>query len=395
MNKKENDIELKEELQKDIEIPDIVNGQMEDMYDKIRSGEVRMKKIGGRSGRKRLNRGLGIASAAACLVIVLMGVFYVNPALAKDIPILGDVFGRLQTMRESSPYPDKDKTAYENIAQHAKPVATEPKEKITNVAEDKGVTISVTDAYCDGFDLYFTLSISTKDAELKTADRLDLLTFREGDPASYFAGATVDGKETFTATTLGGFKAGDGVYVALMRIPSSNVDNGGFTKDTVIEINANGIGAHRAGEESDTTLENYNKPDFSRLGFKTVRGEWNLKFKPGMDTSQNKEAKPNAEKNGFIVKKVTQTPSNMHIDFYMPKEYIERNPAVVLKDAEGNRVYEEFSSKGEETGDGQVRRLVFDQSNATQFVLQVIDKNAGPDENGNLTVLAEIPFSME
>lgn len=395
MNKKENDIKLKEELQKDIEIPDIVNGQMEDMYDKIRSGEVRMKKLAGHGGKKRLNRGLGIASAAACLVIALMGIFYVNPALAKDIPILGDVFGRLQTMRENSPYPDKDKTAYENIAQHSKQVATEPKEKITNTAEDQGVKISVTDAYCDGFDLYFTLSISTKDADLKTADRLELLTFKKGDPVSYFAGVEVDGKEAFTTTTLSASKSEDGVYVALMRIPSSYVDNGGFTENTEIEIHANGIGAHRPGEESDTTLENYSKPDFGRLGFKTVRGDWDLKFKPGMDTSQNKEAEPNAEKNGFIVKKVTQTPSNMHIDFYMPKEYIEKDPAIILKDAEGNRVYEEFSQSADETEDGQVLGLVFDQSSATHFVLQVLDKNAAPDENGNLIVLAEIPFSME
>lgn len=396
MNRQENDMELKEALQNDIEIPDIVNNRMEDMYEKIRSGEVHMKRIGGGGSRKRMNRGLGIAAAAACLVIVLSGVFYANPALAKDIPILGDVFGRLQKMHERNPYPDKDKTAYSNIEKHSKPVVTEPEEEITNVAEDQGITISVTDAYCDGLDLYFTLSIRTEDAELNTADRLDLLTYEEGDPVSFWSWVTVDGKEAYTTTTLTGNKSEDGVFVSLMRIPVSYLDGGEFTEDTVVEINADAIGAHRSGEEQDSTLENFDKVDFSRLGFKTVKGSWDLKFKATMDTSQNREAEPNAENNGFIVKKVIQTPSNMHIEYYLPEEYAVRNPDVILTDTNGNRIYQEFGSRTEEseTG-GQIQEMVFDHSDATQFILQVIDKNAGLDENGNMIVLAEIPFGME
>lgn len=396
MNRQEQDMELKEALQNDIEIPDIVNDRMEDMYEKIRSGEVHMKRLGSRRGRKPLNRGLGIAAAAACLVIALSGVFYANPALAKDIPILGDVFGRLQKMHESNPYPDKDKTAYSNIEKHSKPVVTEPEEEITNVAEDQGITISVTDAYCDGLDLYFTLSMRTEDEELNTADRLDLLTYEEGDPISFWSWVTVDGKQAYTTATLSGNKSEDGVFVSLMRIPVSYLESGEFTQDTVIEINADAIGAHKFGEETDSTLENFDKPDFNRIGFKSVKGSWDLKFKPTMDTSQNREAEPNAENNGFIVQKVTQTPSNMHVTLFMPGEYVERNPAVILMDTNGNRVYEEFGSHTEDSENGgQVQGMVFDHTDATQFVLQVVDKNAGTDENGNLPVLAEIPFGVE
>uniref|UniRef100_UPI00359C5466 DUF4179 domain-containing protein n=1 Tax=Faecalicatena contorta TaxID=39482 RepID=UPI00359C5466 len=390
MNRQDHDIELKEALQNDIKIPEIVDSRMEEMYDKIRSGEVRMKQLKGSSQKKRLYRGLGIAAAAACMVIVLSGVFYVNPALAKDIPLLGDVFGRLQKMREDNPYPEKDKTAYSNIEKHSKPVVTEPEEEITNVAEDQGITISVTDAYCDGLDLYFTLSMRTEDPELNTADRLDLLTYKEGDPVSFWAWLTVDGKEAYTTEILSGKKSEDGVYVSLMRIPLSYVENGEFTENTAVEIHADAIGAHRFGEEEDTTSENYGKVDFSRLGFKSIKGSWTLKFKPTMDTTHNKEAEPNAENNGFIVQKVTQTPSNMHIELFMPEEYIERNPAVILTDTNGNRVYEEFGSNTADTENGgQIQGMVFDHSDATQFILQVIDKN------GDMNVLAEIPFGME
>ena len=49
MNRQDHDIELKEALQNDIKIPEIVDGRMEEMYDKIRSGEVRMKQLKGGS----------------------------------------------------------------------------------------------------------------------------------------------------------------------------------------------------------------------------------------------------------------------------------------------------------------------------------------------------------
>jgi hypothetical protein len=213
---------------------------------------------------------------------------------------------------------------------------------------------------------------------------------------SFWSWVTVDGKEAYTTTTLTGNKSEDGVFVSLMRIPVSYLDGGEFTEDTVVEINADAIGAHRSGEEQDSTLENFDKVDFSRLGFKTVKGSWDLKFKATMDTSQNREAEPNAENNGFIVKKVIQTPSNMHIEYYLPEEYAVRNPDVILTDTNGNRIYQEFGSRTEEseTG-GQIQEMVFDHSDATQFILQVIDKNAGLDENGNMIVLAEIPFGME
>ena len=80
----------------------------------------------------------------------------------------------------------------------------------------------------------------------------------------------------------------------------------------------------------------------------------------------------------------------MHIELFMPEEYIERNPAVILTDTNGNRVYEEFGSNTTDTENGgQIQGMVFDHSDATQFILQVIDKN------GDMNVLAEIPFGME
>ena len=42
----------------------------------------------------------------------------------------------------------------------------------------------------------------------------------------------------------------------------------------------------------------------------------------------------------------------------------------------------------------QIQEMVFNTSQADQFVMQVFDKNAGTDENGGVPLIAEIPFSM-
>ena len=89
MNRQDHDIELKEALQNDIKIPEIVDGRMEEMYDKIRSGEVRMKQLKGGSQKKRLDRGLGVSAAAACLVNVLSGVVLCKPGAGKGYPAIG------------------------------------------------------------------------------------------------------------------------------------------------------------------------------------------------------------------------------------------------------------------------------------------------------------------
>lgn len=378
------DISIKETLQEDVKIPEIVNDSLDEAYDKIRKEEVRMKSLRSRS-KKRLYRKLGVAAAAACMVLVLTGVFFVNPALAKDIPILGDLFGRIQEIRDNHPYPEKDKTAYENIAKHSEPVK-DP----TNVAEDQGITMTVSDAYCDGYDLYFTLSLQTGDEELNAADQLNLLCYRDGDPIAFFAWLYVNGEETYSTYTLSPAKSEDGLFVTLVRVPAINIEAGKFPEDVTVSMDIGAVGAQKFDEPYHEEIKNY-----ERVGYKCVEGSWKLQFKASSDTSQNRTAKPEAENNGFVVEEVTLTPSNAHMVLHIPAEWEPKNPAVVLMDTQGNRVQDE-SEKIIKNDDGtEVRYITFDHSDANDFVLQMYDKNGEPDKNGGPRMIAEIPFSVE
>ena len=81
---------MKKELKKNLEIPDVVEQKIQDAYKEIRQGGVTMKKLNNGNQKKRK---AWIAAAAAVAVIAVSGsVFYANPVLAKNIPVIRDVF---------------------------------------------------------------------------------------------------------------------------------------------------------------------------------------------------------------------------------------------------------------------------------------------------------------
>lgn len=376
MGKSDYDMDIKEMLQEEIEIPKAVDESFEQAYGKIRRGEVQMKRLNN-GKRRRIYQKAGVAAAAACMVIALTGVLYVNPALAKDIPILGDVFGKIQQMRDSSPYPDKDKTAYDKIAEHSSPV-NDP----TNVAEDQGISMEISDAYCDGHELYFTLSLKTDDEEMNKSDWIELMAYREGSSEPNIAWLTVSGEEVYPTSAMSLQKADDQAYVTLVRVEAMNMPKGTFPEDMDVALN---IGAASGYQDSDVPTAE----------FKTIKGSWKLAFHPQIDTSNNRTTELQAEKDGFVVKEITKTPSNTYVTLVVPADWAAKNPADVLKDTAGNRIYEESARIVEQEDGSWIKYMVFDQTDADQFILQMYDKNAELAENEPVPLIVEIPFSME
>lgn len=374
-----------EKMREEIQIPDLVDDKLNDIYGKIRRDEVEMKRTGLRAKKSRVYRNFAAAAAAVCMAAGISGIFYANPALAKDIPILGDVFGRLQEVRENSAYPDKDKTAYENISEHSTPV-----QEAGNTAENETGTITVSDAYCDGYDMYFTLSLRTEDEELKTADDFllmhqeEAISGQEGDEDALYVGAkiTVNQKQVWPSEISALRKAEDGLYVGLCRIQSMSQDDVSFEGKMTVNVDIDGLRDSLGAVQEDQAES------------RQIEGEWNLQFDVEADTSANRAAAPNAQSNGIILQEAVQTPSNMHVTCYLPAELAEKNPAFVLLDGDGNRVQNESGRYKEQEDGSEVLELVFNTSQADQFVMKVYDKNAAADENGEPPLLAEIPFSM-
>lgn len=135
----------------------------------------------------------------------------------------------------------------------------------------------------------------------------------EGEDALYEGGSfTLDQKQVFPTQTTTLHKAEDGVYVGLGRIPSTQMEDEVFADQMTINVDINGIRAHKE----------------SKLGymeaFQQEEADWGMQFEVKTDTSANRSAEPNAESNGIIIQKAVQTPSNMHVTCYLPAELAEK-----------------------------------------------------------------------
>ena len=89
---------MKKELKKNLEIPDVVEQKIQDAYKEIGQGNVTMKKLN--NGNQKKKRAWTAAAAAVAVIAVSGSVFYANPVLAKNIPVIGDVFSKLQKNKE-------------------------------------------------------------------------------------------------------------------------------------------------------------------------------------------------------------------------------------------------------------------------------------------------------
>lgn len=401
-------------LKKDVAIPQAMDDRLEDIYTQIRNGQIRMKapdpdmqrrpasrREDTREGTSEscfsVNRGVSknavwkwTAAAALCMIFLLSGLCFANPAFAKDLPILGDVFERLLENRANSLIGHKDQTALESIAEHSAPVdeapaAPENEASVTNRAEDAGIVMTVSDAYCDGYDLYYTFSVQTEDSEMNQADYLLMLRYEEGDPFPYGSiHGSVNGYET-EVTLQGSEKSGDGAFVSLARINFAELTREMLAEEMTVELEIDGVGAHQTDLVSDTMA-----------GYKTVRGNWKLRFQVRMDTSNNRTALIDSEQNGFRVQKAVQTPSNTHVECTVPEEWAEKGLVFILTDDGGNRTHVEFTRYSRQDDGSSLYDISFYRSEADHLTLQVYDKNGTAQGQGDipLPLLAEIPLDM-
>lgn len=401
-------------LKKEVVIPASMDDRLENIYEQIRKGKIRMKDAGpkiqqNRSSRRNTLHGKAAAgsfcssrgnakhtawkwtaAAAVCTVFLLSGLCFANPAFAKDLPVLGDIFERLLEHKANSIIGDKDQTALESIAEHSVPVdetedTAENDIGLTNRAEDAGIVMTVSDAYCDGLDLYFTFSVQTEDPEMNQADYLFMLRYEEEDPVPFGnINASINGHET-DVRLLADVKSGDGTFSALSRISSSDLTEEMLAEEMTVDLEINGVGAHKTETISDTMA-----------GYKTIRGNWKLRFRASMDTSHNQTAEIHAEQNGFRIEEVVQTPSNTHVKCAVPAEWTGKSLVFLLVDGSGNRIHPEYASSSLLDDGSSVYEISLYQSTGDQLTLQVYDKNGTAQNPGDIQMplLAEIPFDM-
>ncbi len=100
-----------------------------------------------------------VAAVVAAAVIGIGGFGYFNPVLAAKIPLIGKIFERVEDDAiYSGDYTDK-KTVLTNEDSAGNLDTSD------YIVSDKGITLTVSEAYCDGYSIFLTVNIESEDAD--------------------------------------------------------------------------------------------------------------------------------------------------------------------------------------------------------------------------------------
>ena len=343
----------------------------------------RMENRTNKNMKKRYKWKMAAGAAAACAITVgAIGI--ANPTLAEDL--FSGTFGKLIDSVQGEKNEEEKTAVYSKIGENSIEAEAElakqenPEEYILS-AEDEGVTISVSDIYCDGYVLYYTASLQTDHEELISADGILTSSKEAGSDQLKIEGTDMSG---YTSQAFK--KSGDQLFVSANEINLLSETNGG---------------AFEAGENqtiiADWTITNltgsfWNSRDTQGDYENTTRvdGTWHLRFPVTVDTSENETIAINREENGIVIKDAVKTKAGLVVHVHFPDfrkaPYNDpyNDPDVGIKDANGNFL-QWMSQKHEENADGTTDSWIMALYNGEKdLALEVTAKDEEQKELANI-----------
>lgn len=368
-----------------------LSSEEKDTYKRRILAEVKNMKMEERSKKRKVwQRAAGLA--AACAVVIGGVVLAANPVLAEQL--FSSVFGKvISTTDERS----GDKAIQGKVATKAWTIQEELDRQenpgdYTASVESNGVTLAVSDVYCDGSVLYYTLSMWTDDENMNKAQNV-FLYLQDGMMYTPILEGS-NGEEVMAGGTLSSLKkADDGSYVCMNQL-----DLFGLSEEDRAKLQLEEAGTLNVRYELDglTGVEDITQMDQQGRYKETARveGEWNLKFPVTIDASSKEEFEINKEENGIMVKTVTKTETTLivEVDYseYATKEPYDYgdDPEIGVKDSEGNYLTALGGAGGNSEMFTALAKVVYDgQKDLVVCVLDYSESEEG-------VTIAEIPIQL-
>lgn len=340
-----------------------------------------MKNKKKRNGTWKIAAGM----AAAC-AIAITGIGAANPILAENM--FSSVFGNLIKNTKGEKYEKEDADRYTKIAKKTIDVQEEvgkqpDAEEYTTTAEQNGVSISVSDIYCDGYMLYYTACLKTDNEDLKKSDGI-LSEFKTGGSQELL----IDGLD-LSGYTSNFQKAEDGTFVSANQVDLLSGANEAFVAKEGETLVVNWNLYRLKGSLWDSWDEN---GEYTSTA--TVDGEWNLRFPVTVDASCNKEFQIGKEENGVVLEDAVRTKAGLVLHIKLPDFRKEpyndpyNDPDEGIKDAQGNYL-QWLSQRWIENEDGTTEcwiMVLYDGEEELTFEVTAKDEDA--------TRIAEIGFTV-
>lgn len=374
--------------------------------EKIQSIQTRvfkeMNHMKKRNGNRKKIRNM--QAAAACVALVLVGGI---TAMASGI--FNDEIEQLISNAKGTKYEAEDVAIYEKVGEMMAldDDPAQEKEKVT--AEDQGLTLAITDSFCDGYLLYYTATLSgdpsifngsdsilsssewVKDLPEEAQKKVAVESFRiNGVPAA--------GNEHF-------HPGENGTYVMmgqidlLSMVQQGEIDLAGLESLDVEYQAKEFLGSdldeivYTEQEEinEDGEIETLTVGDYRQT--MDVEGEWKLSFTVPVDLSKNQEFDINKQENGVVLKKATKTPLGLVLQVELPDLTVEpysdpyNDPDIAV--CSGETPLQWLSNYGE-----------YREDNTSAYTIMVLYDGEGDlslrvtNKNRDGGMIANIPFEV-
>ena len=356
-------------------------------FDKARSKQRVLRKVRALEMKNKKNsRGKAVAAAAAACAVVIGAVGFTNPALA-DV-VYSNTIGRLienkigtKDENEASLYKavaENSLTAQEEVAK------SQNADDYNTSAEAEGISVSISDIYCDGYVVYYTAVLQTDNEELKQAD---FITAEKGGEE-----LTVNGNQA-GGVMMGFEKASDGSYVKSGEIDligfGSDGDTEDYSKTDSLEIKY--VITNLAGYKDDEWDDNG-----EYVSTASVDGDWTLKFPVTVDRSENVTYDFNKEDNGLKLCNAVKTKAGLVLTIETPDfaqaPYNDpyNDPDMSVVDENGNALQWFTGGISQENEDGSaVYKIMVLYEGQTNLSLEVTSRDEEQRE------IASIPFEIK
>lgn len=322
-----------------------------------------------------------LASGAAC-VVLLAGLNGINPALAEDLPLLGDVFAYINALpkgylqsEQLSDYAQSVQVTASSEDANAQSDAV-PENAAQKTTAEAPYTMTLSQVYCDELYLRVGLIFTARDDSLAAFDAVTLNPpvlwedTPEAEANTLYGGVTLNG-ESVSGDLVPCFrKQDDHTFVCEMDYNLQNY--AGNKQDMQASLTLTNLVGVTEGSEEKVPLD----------------GSYSLHFTVSADGTLTRKGQiEGGEQNGLCPVSLTVTPGETCLQYEATSLPEETNPYPQIFLADGTTLeWVRGTTDTDEENGGTVWTYSFDAvpEGTAQLQVRVVDKNSE-----NLTTLAE------
>lgn len=333
-----------------------------------------LHRIGNTNSKKRKNTWKKVVGAAAALAVILGVAGVADPVLAKDIysALFGKLIAHEKEQVQQGETMDSDLKKYAIIGKNAKEVSKEDKSAGETTVEKDGITFAVSDVYCDGYHLYYLLSLRTERKDFEKAEYIRLGKNIHGVEFK------INGKQVYPDEAGSFGKIEDGLYTSVAQQDLSSLTD---VNEQPVDISDAKTFTVEYSIKDQLLGQYWQQDEMEEITTGTVENTWKLQFSVPVDRSGVKEIVLDQESNGVSLTKASVTKGGLVLEGITPDfsqaPYNDpyNDPAMTLYDADGNMLCEVEGSSTENADGTATFHVHYLYNGEKNLIFKITNKN--------------------